>query len=658
MLKSSYLFVALLIAMALLSMAYAQSPSPIDQSLSVNVIIYRDLVRFAAEDAHLLRVELFDLTGNRIFDSGFTEGNSVDWFAGQSFAISQFAYALSIKDKNGLVTIAKRGNVSIDRERNNLIDAPALEVIPGNRNKKGRLHTQTDSVFDVNASEGSYDINAARMRVGTANVGTKNLDKVFINPSGEVGIDIHTPTSTLTVPRALESTVDTVSASIINANTQYNFAGQRVLSAPGIDNIFVGIGAGSSNVIGSRNSFFGYNAGFFNTNGGHNSFFGYAAGLNNVTGVSNSFFGSGAGQFSTSGSANAFFGDAAGEFNTSGSANAFFGSSAGLNNTIGVNNSFFGSSAGIKNNTGGNNAFFGYNAGFANTTGGANAFFGNSAGPANTTGTNNSFFGQAAGPENTTGSNNAFFGNNAGFTNTTGSNNSFVGTFAGQTNTTGSNNSILGAQVDMKNGLTNATAIGFQAFVGQSNSLVLGSIKGVNSAAADTNVGIGTTTPAYKLDVAGAAHASSFPTSSDVRLKMNVAQLMNVLDKIEKIRGVAFDWNDLYKSLGRSTGHREIGVVAQEVEAVFPELVTHWGEEGYRAVDYGRLTGVLVEAVKELRAEKDSQIAALEKQNAALRLQSAAMDARLTAIEKKMRSSGSHRSTNTRRRKISVKRAA
>ena len=130
---------------------------------------------------------------------------------------------------------------------------------------------------------------------------------------------------------------------------------------------------------------------------------------------------------------------------------------------------------------------------------------------------------------------------------------------------------------------------------------------------------------------------------------MNVAQLMNVLDKVEKIRGVAFDWNELYKSLGRSTGHREIGLVAQEVEAVFPELVTHWGEEGYRAVDYGRLTGVLVEAVKELRAEKDSQIAALEKQNAALRRQSAAMDARLTAIEKKMRSGGTHRSTNTRR---------
>ena len=48
---------------------------------------------------------------------------------------------------------------------------------------------------------------------------------------------------------------------------------------------------------------------------------------------------------------------------------------------------------------------------------------------------------------------------------------------------------------------------------------------------------------------------------------------------------------------------REIGVIAQEVEAQFPELVTVWGEESYRAVDYGRLAGVLIEAIKELRTE-------------------------------------------------------
>ena len=72
-----------------------------------------------------------------------------------------------------------------------------------------------------------------------------------------------------------------------------------------------------------------------------------------------------------------------------------------------------------------------------------------------------------------------------------------------------------------------------------------------------------------------------------------------MLERLERIRGVSFDWNELYESVGHSTGHREIGVVAQEVEAVFPELVSVWGDEKYMAVDYGRFTAVLVEAVKE-----------------------------------------------------------
>ncbi len=119
-------------------------------------------------------------------------------------------------------------------------------------------------------------------------------------------------------------------------------------------------------------------------------------------------------------------------------------------------------------------------------------------------------------------------------------------------------------------------------------------------------VGIGTKEPAERLDVAGAAHASSFPTSSDARFKTNVTQVKNVLEKLEGLRPVSFEWNELYESLGRSTGRREIGLIAQEVEAAFPELVSTWGEEGYKAVDYGRLTAVLIEAVRELRAENEA----------------------------------------------------
>ena len=120
------------------------------------------------------------------------------------------------------------------------------------------------------------------------------------------------------------------------------------------------------------------------------------------------------------------------------------------------------------------------------------------------------------------------------------------------------------------------------------------------------NVGVGTVSPIYKLDVAGSAHATSFPTSSDERFKREVRPLTQVLEKLDKIRGISFEWNERYASLGRATGHREIGVIAQEVEAVFPELVTTWGDDRYRAIDYGRLTAVLVEAIKQLKEETEA----------------------------------------------------
>ena len=121
------------------------------------------------------------------------------------------------------------------------------------------------------------------------------------------------------------------------------------------------------------------------------------------------------------------------------------------------------------------------------------------------------------------------------------------------------------------------------------------------------NVGIGVILPqTYKLDVAGSCHATSFPTSSDLRFKEDVEPLTNVLERLEQVRGVTFKWNKKYASMGRAVKGTQIGVIAQEVEKAFPELVSTWSQEGvgdYRAVDYGRLNAVLVEALKELHKE-------------------------------------------------------
>jgi hypothetical protein len=90
----------------------------------------------------------------------------------------------------------------------------------------------------------------------------------------------------------------------------------------------------------------------------------------------------------------------------------------------------------------------------------------------------------------------------AGSTNVTGNDNVVVGLNAAAGNTMGSNNTIIGANANVgANNLTNATAVGYRAQVSQSNSLVLGSIAGVNFTDVDTNVGIGTPAPKTRLHV-------------------------------------------------------------------------------------------------------------------------------------------------------------
>jgi Chaperone of endosialidase len=122
----------------------------------------------------------------------------------------------------------------------------------------------------------------------------------------------------------------------------------------------------------------------------------------------------------------------------------------------------------------------------------------------NTVGSSNSAYGSISLPINTTGSNNTAIGVQALYNNDSGSGNTAVGTGALLRNIAGSNNTAIGTNAGtgiFDFDLTNASAIGALAEVDQSNSLVLGSINTVNGASADTNVGIGTTSPSYLLHV-------------------------------------------------------------------------------------------------------------------------------------------------------------
>ena len=106
----------------------------------------------------------------------------------------------------------------------------------------------------------------------------------------------------------------------------------------------------------------------------------------------------------------------------------------------------------------------------------------------------------------------------------------------------------------------------------------------------------GTSTTATALSVIGAIEATGDITgfsTSDERLKTNIKPIEDALTIIQQIDGVEFDWNCDHKS------GSDVGVVAQQVEKVFPKVVTERAD-GYKAVNYEKLTALLIQGIKEL----------------------------------------------------------
>lgn len=274
------------------------------------------------------------------------------------------------------------------------------------------------------------------------------------------------------------------------------WAGQQ--NTGGLNNTFVGAQAGRGNTTGNGNTFVGRIAGQLNTTGLGNTFVGAAAGGSNTTGGDNAFFGSEAGSSNLGGGLNTFVGVSAGRYNTDGTENTFVGTSAGIQNTTGQGNVALGRSAGRANTTGQQNVMVGWNAGLDAPSASFNTFLGSHTGW-HATGSNNTYLGHGAGAGASTGENNVMVGQHAGEASSTGSNNVFVGQAAGHGNASGSFNTFIGRWAGWNAvGLTNSTAIGNNALVTASNSLVLG-----GTGADAVHVGIGVTAPAAELEVNG-----------------------------------------------------------------------------------------------------------------------------------------------------------
>jgi len=325
-----------------------------------------------------------------------------------------------------------------------------------------------------------------------------------------------------------------------------------------------------------------------------NAFLGFA-GNTTMTGTNNTAVGVGALSSNTTGHWNTASGWGALYNNTASNWNTAIGSLALYKNTTG-NNTAIGAAA-LYNNTTGSNIAIGGSALYNNTTGTANTAIGGYALSFSTTGNYNTASGEEALWQNTTGSQNTASGISSLQDNTTGNSNTASGYLALWQNTTGNYNTALGwsAGPDSTN-LSYATAIGAGAVVSQSKALVLG---GPLGSGANVSVGIGTATPSNVFTIAktaGLAISDGWATYSSRRWKTNIRPIHNALGMVEQLRGVSYDL--------KGSGKHEIGVIAEEVGAVVPEVVSY-EENGKdaRGVDYSRLTALLIEAVKQQQRE-------------------------------------------------------
>jgi hypothetical protein len=413
----------------------------------------------------------------------------------------------------------------------------------------------------------------------------------------------------------------------------------------GSGNVFMGNGAGNKNIGGEANVFIGDRSGYENTYGSSNVFMGYLSGMQGTAAYSNVCIGYQSGMGLTNALNNVFVGSLTGMNNTWGESNVFIGSAAGKANITGGSNVHIGQGAGEKANAS-DNIFIGYAAGYETTTGASNLYIGMQAGYQNVSGQNNVFIGKYAGYYET-GSNKLYIDNslttspliygdfdlnnltingNLSVNSTymrlisnpgTGTTPSYYCYQGAPASTTKANAfsvydalwvtgpSFLDKALDINvSGSPALYVLGDEALWYDGNSYSWGYGGTYNVFADKVSVGTTASPGGYTLYVAGSAYSTGGWSGSDARWKKNLEPVKNVLPGILSLTGYRFDWKkDEYPEFNFDD-ERQIGLVAQEVEKIFPELVrTENG--GYKSVSYEKLSVLLLEGIKEQQKQID-----------------------------------------------------
>jgi hypothetical protein len=340
----------------------------------------------------------------------------------------------------------------------------------------------------------------------------------------------------------------------------------------------------------------------------------------NTSGANDVAVGAYALQANTTGSQNVGVGQGALYANTTGSDNTAIGFQPLASNTTGGQNVAIGRNALALNTTASNNTAVGYQAGYSNTVSANNTYIGYQAGYNAQSGaseSNNTFVGRLAGYSVTTGISNTFYGQSAGYNITTGSKNTIVGTYNGNQSSldirTASNYIVLsdgdGNPRQIIDGSGNVL-FGVTSTAHSSDGFTLeagGQVPYVTRGPAGTFMGFYNRTTATLIgsitNVSGTATA--FNTTSDYRLKENIAPMTGALAKVAQLKPCTYTW--------KSTGEDGQGFIAHELQEVVAGCVTGEkdavdaeGKPIHQAIDVSFLVATLTSAIQELKAEVDS----------------------------------------------------
>jgi hypothetical protein len=384
-------------------------------------------------------------------------------------------------------------------------------------------------------------------------------------------------------------------------------------------NTAVGTQALADNTSAAGNTGVGYQALFMNTTGQANTAVGDSSLLNN-NGTNNTSVGYGALTQNTSGGSNTAVGASALSLNTTAEYNTAAGYSALNQNSTGTGNTASGALTLYYNTTGSYNTGDGYEALADNSTGGYNTAIGYNALYTNSTGSYTTAVGANALTANTSGGYNTGFGAYALNVNTTGSGNTAFGYAALRSTTSGGNNIGFGYQALYQDpDGSNNIAMGYQSgfYVTGSNTIEIGSM----GAQGDNDVirlgTQGTQTLTFIAGISGTTvtGAAVYVTSSgqlgvqasSERYKTAIVSLGADTEKLRQLRPVSFHLKSDPK------GAAQYGLIAEEVNKVYPELVIRDQSGQIQGVHYEELAPMLLSQVQRQQRTIDAQAEEIRK---------------------------------------------